>query len=421
MYYTKEQISAADRKSIAAYLLSKGEYLKYAGRETVWGREQVWINDCKWYSHYEQKGGYAISFVMKYFGLGFQSAVKELLGEDGKESEQAKEFSLPKANSSMNRVFEYLVNERFIDRDILKYFADEKLLYEDAIYHNCVFVGVDENGEPKHCHKRGTQGEFKMTVAGSCTEYAFHFCGESEWLFAFESPIDMLAFITLHSKNWKKYSYVALCSVSEKAILHRLESDKRLTNVVLCLDNDDAGNKACKRIKTSLDGKGYKVSRLVPHSKDWDEDLKAAHESPPPKEPPSKDRLLVLSCKYIKDAEHTSVPPMLTEKVKCAYTSVNNSNNRKPVEQVENLLVLLLLLARDESRKCLDPIPWDELSVKLCDRLTSGEASTLSADMQRLTAIYSHTALECDRDIFLNPILEMCADCIRMIDIYRRC
>lgn len=36
-----------------------------------------------------------------------------------------------------------------------------------------------------------------MTVAGSCTEYAFHFCGESEWLFAFESPIDMLAFITL--------------------------------------------------------------------------------------------------------------------------------------------------------------------------------------------------------------------------------
>ena len=60
MYYTKEQIDAANQADIAAFLLSKGEELKRRGRETVWVRKQVWIRKNKWYSHYEQRGGYAV-------------------------------------------------------------------------------------------------------------------------------------------------------------------------------------------------------------------------------------------------------------------------------------------------------------------------------------------------------------------------
>ena len=111
---------------------------------------------------------------------------------------------------------------------------------------------------------------------------------------------------------------------------------------------------------------------------------------------------------------------MLTEKVKCAFTAVNESGNQRPVEQVENLLVLLLQLAKDEARKCLSPITWEEISDILCKKILSEKAETLAADMQRLSYVYAQTTLECDHNLFLDPILSMSADCVRLIYSYRR-
>ena len=420
MYYTKEQIDAANQTDLAAFLLSKGEELKRCGSETVWVRKQVWIRKNKWYSHYEQRGGYAVSFLMEYFSLDFPSAVGELISERGKDKPKRKDFRLPKPYGNMKRVYDYLMNERYIDREIIKYFADRKLIYEDSLYHNCVFVGLDSSGKPKHCHKRGTEGDFKMTVEGSISEHSFHFDGGGEWLFVFESPIDMLAFITLHPKDWKKYSYVALCSVSERPVLHRLESNDKITDIFLCLDNDEAGISACGRIKAILEEKGYRVTRLSPKHKDWDEDLIFERSSLPPKAVADKNKLTVLSAKYIRTAENNPVPPILTEKVKCAFTAVNESGYQRPVEQVENLLILLLQLAKDEARKCLSPITWEEISDILCKKILSEKAETLAADMQKLSYVYAQTTLECDRNLFLDPILSMSADCVRLIYSYRR-
>ena len=125
-----------------------------------------------------------------------------------------------------NCIFCYLTKERFIARDVVNYFIKTQTLYENAKYHNCVFVGLDESG--------------------------FHHNGESERLFIFEAPIDMLAFITLHRKDWRKHSHVALCSVPECALMHRLNVNPKLRKVVLCLDNDNEGISACekKRLKT---------------------------------------------------------------------------------------------------------------------------------------------------------------------------
>ena len=107
----------------------------------------------------------------------------------------------------MQRVYAYLMQQRFIARDIISYFARQNLLYEDAQYHNCIFVGLDDNGIPKHFHRRSTVGKFKQTITGSEAEYSFHYDGESEWLFVFEAPIDMLAFLTIHQNDWQKHSY----------------------------------------------------------------------------------------------------------------------------------------------------------------------------------------------------------------------
>ena len=216
-HYTEQQIEVANNKSLVAFLNSHGEQLKKFGAQHLWEKHQVWIRDNRWYTHYDAAGGYAISFVMKYYAMDFQNAVAELLGggiavcsPPAIKEQKSKELVIPKANTTMNRVYAYLMNERFISREVISFFAHERTLYEDEQYHNCIFVGVDENGIPKHIHRRGTHGSFKQTESGSRAEYSFHHDGESEWLFVFEAPIDMLAFITLHQKEWTRHSYVAL-------------------------------------------------------------------------------------------------------------------------------------------------------------------------------------------------------------------
>ena len=63
--YTKQQIDAANHSDLAAFLLSRGETVRQKGREALWEKHQVWVNESKWYSHYEAAGGYAIDFVIK--------------------------------------------------------------------------------------------------------------------------------------------------------------------------------------------------------------------------------------------------------------------------------------------------------------------------------------------------------------------
>ena len=54
-----------------------------------------------------------------------------------------------------------------------------------------------------------------------------------------------------------------------------LEDNSSLKEVFLCLDNDEAGEKAAKRISDKLFLRGIKSTILVPNGKDWNEDLLA--------------------------------------------------------------------------------------------------------------------------------------------------
>ena len=164
-HYTEQQIEAANNASLVAFLYSHGENLKKFGSQHLWENHQVWMRDNRWYTHYDAVGGYAISFVMKFYSLGFQDAISELLGAGdavcnapADRDKVSKELVIPKANPTMNRVYAYLMNERCISREVISFFAHERTLYEDEQYHNCIFVGMDEEGNPKHIHRRGTRG-----------------------------------------------------------------------------------------------------------------------------------------------------------------------------------------------------------------------------------------------------------------------
>jgi len=154
----------------------------------------------------------------------------------------------------------------------------EKLLYEDALHHNCVFVGVDENGEARHAHLRSTNSQgkvFRINVEGSEAKHSFHKDGTDCSLYVFEAPIDLLSHITLYPTGWLEHSYVACCGTSVQPVLERLRQNPKLNMVYLCLDNDEAGEDACENMMEVLEEKDVDVERLRPQGKDWNDDLRA--------------------------------------------------------------------------------------------------------------------------------------------------
>jgi len=201
---------------------------------------------------------------------------------EGKPDEPPKSFVVPPKNDSMRRVYTYLTQRRGIDREIVTSFAQAGLLYEDAEYHNAVFIGTDEHGVVRHAHKRSVNSEgkaFRINVEGSDPRYSFHRAGTSDQLYVFEAPIDLMSFVALYPEDWRVHSYVALCGTSEHAMLWTLEQNPQLQKVALCLDSDAAGQKAVERLTGILGEHGYTdVTSMLPEAKDWNDELVARRD-----------------------------------------------------------------------------------------------------------------------------------------------
>lgn len=287
IHFTEQQKTQARQTDIAELLRSQGETLKRSGSESEWmdGGQKVTIRGNLWYHQYEQVGGDAVDFVRRFYNKSYPEAMEYLLGGSGgtlavspSVQKEEKPFVLPPKNDNMRRVFAYLLNRRGIDREVLYAFVHKGMIYESADYHNAVFVGFDSNGNPKHAHKRGTGSEssYKGNVSGSQPEYSFHWSGQSDTLYLFEAPIDMLSFISMQKEGWRQHSYAASCSVSDRVLFQTLKDNPNIRQVVLCLDSDEPGQTAAKRIADKLFVQGIASEILVPVHKDWNEDLLTA-------------------------------------------------------------------------------------------------------------------------------------------------
>ena len=283
IHFTEEQKERAATVDLEYFLRQRGEKLLSSGRDKRLASDHsVTIRGCQWFDHDSRQGGNAISFVRFFCNRTYPEAVTMLLDEMYPCAPKATEappkpFALPPVNSDMRRVYAYLVKHRNISRDVVAYFARKKLLYEDAKYHNAVFVGTDETGVPRHAHKRSTNSSgkaFRLNVEGCDPRYSFHHVGSDGSLYVFEAPIDMLSYITLHPSDWQRHSYVACCGTSIQPVEKMLERMPRIKTVLLCLDNDEAGHAASQRMKTQLE-ENYTVERLTPEHKDWNDDLTA--------------------------------------------------------------------------------------------------------------------------------------------------
>ena len=291
---TKKQRYLAGRTDLVALLRSRGETLKKLGSEWEWKfhDERVTIRNNVWFDQYTQKGGDAVDFFRYFYGESEEQAAAVLLNCSVADleklparsppnlprtkQEEPKQLAIPAAHKDMRRVFAYLCQTRGITSEVVSAFARKGLLYESADHHNAVFVGRDEQGEIRHLHARGTLtgSHFRQTLPGSEKEYSFHWPGTSGKLYAFEAPIDLLSYISLHPEGWQDHSYVALCGVSAAPIHHLLETQPQLQDVTLCLDNDKAGHNAARRIAGELLREwNVTMSAEFPTLKDWNDEL----------------------------------------------------------------------------------------------------------------------------------------------------
>ena len=284
---TKQEIEYANSMDIVSFLKARGMSAKRVGSTYEWQSPggKVSIKGSKWYSQYERVGGHTIDFVKKYFGLDFKGAMEELLGkrytvmkESGQEKPK-KPFKVPKAAENNNRVYKYLCDTRYIDKEVVDEFVKMGLIFEDKEYHNAVFVGKDGNGKIRHIHKRATNSsDFKGNAESSNASCSFNWKGNSERLFVFEAPIDMLSYITLYKRNWKENFYVALCSTASDSAIRMLKDNPNIKEIYLCLDYDGPGIEGAYRIADRIrEVCDCDIWRVFPDNKDWNEDLKSMH------------------------------------------------------------------------------------------------------------------------------------------------
>lgn len=295
--------------------------------------------------------------------------------------QEKKEFILPEAHGDMRRVYAYLMKKRFIDREVISHFAHAKTLYEDGKYHNAVFVGTDENGVPRHAHKKGTYSEgggFRANVTGSEPQYSFRHVGEGDTLHVFEAPIDMLSFLTLYPKDWQRQSYVTLDGISEHAMLYVLERNPQITKVRLCLDHDPAGIEATGRLLEILRERGYTdIAVYMPRLKDWNEDIKARSGAVPI---PAQEHPKIAACGELLDelaetcaernAKAASWDTIITDCSKVA--SLTQMGRRLTLdraaavsERLQSMAATALLRIMDDCRQMEMPVTVDQLISRL--------------------------------------------------------
>lgn len=288
--FTDQQLEMADSINIIAYAKSRGYELKRISNNSYnipgYGGLFISGDGSKWNWFSQNKGGGAIQFVMEMEGKTWVDSVKELLGITHDElpiipkvinHETKDQMVLPEKNDTYKHLFAYLIKGRGIDSAVVSEFVEKKMLYEDKSK-NCVFVGFNEVGAPAYASRRSarTVGEvFKGDVRNSDKSWPFYHTGESNTLYVFESPIDLMSYLSLlkiYNINEFNHHMISLGGVADSGLMRFLDRHEAIETIVLCLDNDEAGTDACLRIGIQLQDQ-YQLKRHSPKLKDFNEDL----------------------------------------------------------------------------------------------------------------------------------------------------
>ena len=286
--FTDTEMQIARETDLPELLSHLGYQVKRVGRfHTTAEMDSLRIKDRRtWFRYSQNTGGDAITFLQQFCGKSFPEAVEYLLTFHGKARDapapepkpisQKQEFSLPPRNADDRRVFAYL-RKRGIAAQVIRQFLNAGLLYEDAVHHNCVFVGKNSAGQVKYAGLRGTydrEGKgFRGDVTGSDKHvgFALPYDRSSDQVLVFEAPIDLMSYLTLHRNT---PNALALCGLYDGALQAYLADHPQIKRIELCLDADGPGREAARQFQNKYTAMGYAVTVEEPRSgKDWNEYL----------------------------------------------------------------------------------------------------------------------------------------------------
>ena len=298
MWVTPEQIEKAKQMDLLTYLQSyEPGNLKKISHDTWCTKEHdsLKISNGKWHWFSRHIGGKtALDYLIKVKGISFVKAVEIITGYAAvlppvytgiEKPIESKQIELPEYNTEICEVRRHLKG-RGISDTVIEYCHENKMLYEDAKYHNCVFLGYDGN-TPKYGAVRSTVSDFKRDLTGSDKRFSFFIPAESDpgTVHLFESAIDLLIFARLElriKRNWRRDDLLSLAGVYKTdkkqdiplALRTYLERHTGTKAVYLHLDNDEVGRMATKQITEALSSQYTVIDQPPQSGKDFNDYLK---------------------------------------------------------------------------------------------------------------------------------------------------
>lgn len=301
--FTDEELQAArsvDLVDFASHmnipLKTKGRYYYVDGMDSL-----IIFNRSTWYRYSRGIGGSTIDFVMYFENMTFREAVTRLLEfagyiRDGstmktpdgikmnKESpedrllQDIKEpFILPKKAPDCRRLYAYLMKRRMLSKEVVRYWLGKEMMYESLPYHNIVFLGRNRNGTVRFASQRGIRDgcgkPFKGDVPGNDKQYGVNIINrQCEEVNVYEAAIDAMS--DMDFRNDYKTSILALGMVSDGPLKKVLEEYPHIRKINFCLDNDQPGRAAARKLAGKYRQAGYRTEiRFPPHGKDFNEYL----------------------------------------------------------------------------------------------------------------------------------------------------
>lgn len=275
-YVSPAEVEEARKMDLLTYLqryepqelvcLSSGNYCT---RE----HDSLKISNGKWHWFSHGVGGRsALDYLIVVKGLPFPVAVQSILGKtveaayvcNAEKAAAPQIFLMPELSECTDHVRLYL-QKRGIHPTIIRFCIENRLLFESKDYHSAVFVGYDRAGAARSASVRSTKTAFKGEAGGSDRRYSF--CIEaaqaSTKVHVFESAIDLLSYATLElnaGRDWQREHLLSLAGVYQTkradvvplALEQFLGDHDGINTLYLHLDNDDAGRRAAKAIRTGI-------------------------------------------------------------------------------------------------------------------------------------------------------------------------
>lgn len=331
--FTDEEIRRANSVDIVSLAQGYGYEIEKSGNKALHAKHSGGLylfpasnRFFHWTSGTDGEKGGAIDFVMRNENLSFGEAVAKLIGENYTtftreikpyEPKPKKPLSLPPKAENFKRAYAYLVSTRGIDSEIVSYFMNQKMIYQEEKYGNCVFVGYDRDGTAKYCAMRGTVtgSKFKMDAENSDKSFPFFYEGKSDLVIVNEAPIDLMshaALMKLSGGDWKADHRISLGCIWDGALERYLSWHPEIKRIVFAYDNDYlARNKdgqlanwgqisADKHFRKYTE-KGYACAIHTPHLNDFNLDLVETRKGRTPEEL-DRQRMAELQAEFENDA-----------------------------------------------------------------------------------------------------------------------